>query len=206
MGNIVLCTAAPFAMCFINEKGQSAAWGNAAYGGGTIPSRSNSDSNAEFALDAQALIEKSDAKMQIEKLFKSTKIVASKLEKRVSSRVKTADGGDVELIRNDGSFVLISKDPDGRTNNVISWGLATAGGDIPSAVKQTLYASNIRKVYSSNGAYAAIVDQGQVKGAVVTWGRASLDGGTIPPLLESALSSGVVEIYVIQSMPSLGER
>jgi hypothetical protein len=98
--------------------------------------------------------------------------------------------------------VLVSRDGNGRTNNVLSWGLAASGGVIPADVKQILLASHIRKVYCSNGAYAALLDQGNVEGAVLTWGRATTDGGTVPPALQSALTSGVVEVYAIQSMPA----
>lgn len=198
-GNITLCTAAPWAMCFININGQAAAWGSAGHGGGVIPSQSAGDAVCDEPLNAQVLLEEGDTKAQIKALFNDV-ILAAK--SRVSSKVMTADGGDIELLRNDASFVLLGRHPDGRTKSLITWGLPATGGTMPNDVKQTLLASHIRKIYCSNGAYAALVDQGQVAGAVVTWGRTSQDGGTIPAALRESLSSGVVEIYTIQATPA----
>ena len=201
-GNIVLCSAAAQAMCFINKDGQAAAWGAAAYGGGAIPASSSLAAETESSMSAQELLEE-DTRTEIEKLFQSAPVVSPRsMSERVSSRVKTDDGGEVQLVRNDSSFVLVSKQSDGRIKAVISWGLAAAGGTIPAAVKQTLLASNIRKIYCSNGAYAALVDQGAVTGAVVTWGKGTFDGGVVPAALQSALTRGVVEIYTIQGPPS----
>lgn len=201
-GNIILCSAAPWAMCFINADGQAAAWGAVGYGGETIPASRSLEGESDSSSNLQDLLDES-TKTQIEALFQSAPAVSRRsMFERVSSRVKTVDGGEVQLVRNDSSFVLVSKQPDGRTKAVISWGMAAAGGTIPAAVKQTLLASNIRKVYCSNGAYAALVDQGQVTGAVVTWGKGSFDGGVVPPALQSALNRGVVEIYTIQGAPS----
>ncbi|KJZ45220.1 hypothetical protein [Pseudomonas fluorescens] len=229
-GNLVLCAASPWAMCFINANGQAAAWGYAGYGGGPIPTRSmamgamrsmgvkaRTESVDEPSTNAQALFEEGDTQSRIESLFEASPVAepsdagafrafgafsAPSASTRVSSRVETKDGGDIELVRNDGSFVLISRDADGRTKDVITWGLAATGGTLPDVTRQVLMASTIRKVYCSNGAFAALVDQGQTKGAVVAWGRATHDGGVIPPALQSALSSGVVEIYTVQSRPA----
>lgn len=200
-GNIALCAAAPWAMCFINESGQAAAWGYAGYGGGDIPASGMTDGTSEQAVSAQQMFEQGDTKIQIENLFKGVKVSAASLS-RVSSKAKTAAGEDIEILRNDASFVLLAKHPDGRTKSIITWGLAATGGTMPNDTKQVLLASRIRKIYCSNGAYAALVDQGQVEGAVVTWGRASNDGGSIPANLQTALSDGVVEIYTIQAMPA----
>lgn len=208
-GNIVLCAASPWAVCFINASGQAAAWGSVGYGGDPIPTSGSGNDNA-LPQNAQDHLDQGDTKLQIEKLFQDFPVASRSGNgsgpinslKRVSSIVQTADGGDVELVRNDASFVLVSRDENGRTNNVLAWGLADAGGAIPADVKQVLLASRIRKVYCSNGAYAALLDQGSVEGAVLTWGRATTDGGTVPPALQSALTSGVVEIYAIQSMPA----
>lgn len=231
-GNLALCAASPWAMCFVNANGQAAAWGYAGYGGGPIPTRSRAMSAMRTmgvmgveatesvdapSMNAQALFEEGDTQSRIESLFEASPIVepseaeafgafrafsAPPASTRVSSRVETKDGGDIELVRNDGSFVLISRDADGRTKEVISWGLAATGGTLPDVTRQVLMASTIRKVYCSNGAFAALVDQGQTKGAVVAWGRAAYDGGEIPPALQNALSSGVVEIYTVQSRPA----
>ena len=73
---------------------------------------------------------------------------------------------------------------------------------MPSSVKQVLQASHIIKIHASNGAYAALCNQGSVQGAVVTWGRSNIDGGTIPAHLLDALSSDVVDINTIQAFPS----
>lgn len=208
-GNIVLCSASPWAVCFVNASGQAAAWGSAGYGGDPIPTAASASDSA-LPQNAQDLLDQGDTKQQIEKLFQASPVASRSGKgrgpanslKRVTSTVQTADGGDVELIRNDASFVLVSRDGNGRTKNVLSWGLAASGGTIPADVKQILLASHIRKVYCSNGAYAALLDQGNVEGAVLTWGRATTDGGTVPPALQSALTSGVVEIYAIQSMPA----
>ncbi|EUB72251.1 hypothetical protein PMI27_004173 [Pseudomonas sp. GM41(2012)] len=232
-GNLVLCGACPWAFCFVNDKGQAAAWGYAGYGGGPIPTRSmamgamgamgvkaRTESVDKPSMNAQALFEEGDTQSRIESLFEASPVAepsdaeafgafaafgafsAPPASTRVSSRVATKDGGDIELVRNDGSFVLISRDADGRTKDVIAWGLAATGGTLPDETRQVLMASTIRKVYCSNGAFAALVDQGQTKGAVVAWGRPNQDGGLIPPALQSALNSGVVEIYTVQSRPS----
>ncbi|MBV4476853.1 RCC1 domain-containing protein [Pseudomonas botevensis] len=199
-GNLALCTAAPWAMCLINESGQAAAWGSAAHGGGDIPAQGQDAEAVDLPLNAQALLEHADVETQIEAMFSNARFSKS-LQSRVGSRVTLLDGEEIQLVRNDGSFVLLSRHPDGRTKNVVAWGVAAAGGTIPGDVKQTLMASRIRKIFSSNGAYAALVDQGMTEGVVVAWGRATQDGGTIPDALRSALSGGVVELYTIQAMP-----
>jgi hypothetical protein len=186
-GNLVLCVAASSAMCFINESGQAAAWGSASYGGGTIP--------------AQALLEQDDVQAQIEAIFVGATFSQS-LQRRVCSNVTLSNGEALELTRNDGSFVLLNRHPDGRTKSIVAWGSADKGGTLPVDVRQTLMASRIRKIYSSNGAYAALVDQGATQGAVVTWGRTTSDGGVIPDALRASLSRDVIEIYTIQSMPA----
>lgn len=209
-GNIALCAAAPWAMCFINQNGQAAAWGSAGHGGGPIPAQTSSQSTVELPQNAQTLLEEKDTLAQIEALFKLSPVAsrsrkgkgALNLLKRVSSRVQTEDGGDIELMQNDGSFLLISREESGRTKAVISWGLAATGGTVPPDVRQSLLASRIRTVYCSNGVFAALLDQGTAEGAVVAWGRASQDGGVVPPELQAALTRDVVEIYTIQSMPS----
>ncbi|MBV4467018.1 hypothetical protein KVG95_27265 [Pseudomonas sp. SWRI79] len=200
-GNLVLCTAAPWAMCFINESGQAAAWGSAGHGGEAIPVQSADEAASNLPLNAEELLEQGDIETQIEAIFSGARFSRS-LQSRVSSSTTLLSGEVVELVRNDGSFVLLNRHPDGRTKSLISWGLAATGGSIPSDVRQTLMASRIRKIYCSNGAYAALVDQGATEGVVVTWGRSSQDGGVIPAELRGALSSGVVEIYTIQASPA----
>lgn len=200
-GNLALCAAAPWAMCFINENGQAAAWGSAGHGGGAIPAQHAGEETSTLPLNAQALLEQGDIAAQIESMFSNARFSKS-LKSRVSASVTLTNGEAIELMRNDGSFVLLNRHPDGRTKNLVSWGLAATGGTIPSDIKQTLMASRIRKIYCSNGAYAALVDQGTTEGVVVTWGRASQDGGTIPTDLRDALNSGVVEIYTIQAAPA----
>jgi hypothetical protein len=199
-GNLVLCAAAPWAMCFINQNGQSAAWGSAGYGGGAIPVQSANAEDSALPLNAQGLLEQEDTQTQIEAMFSDVSFPRSSLQ-RVSSHITLSDG-EIELMRNDGSFLLLNRHSDGRTKSLVSWGLAATGGTLPSDVRQTLMASRIRKIYCSNGAYAALVDQGVTEGAVVTWGRSSQDGGVIPAALRDTLSSGVVEIYTIQASPA----
>lgn len=199
-GNLVLCAAAPWAMCFINESGQAAAWGSAGYGGGAIPAQSADGEAFDLPLNAQALLEQGTL-TQIEAIFSDARFPKN-LQERVSSNITLLNGESIELLRNDGSFVLLNRYSDGRTKSLISWGLAATGGTIPSEVRQTLMASRIRKIYCSNGAYAALVDQGTTEGVVITWGRSSQDGGAIPAGLRAALSSGVVEIYTIQAKPA----
>jgi hypothetical protein len=200
-GNLVLCTAAPWAMCFINENGQAAAWGSAGHGGGAIPVQSADEEASNLPLNAEELLEQGDIETQIEAIFSGARFSRS-LQSRVSSSITLLGGEVVELMRNDASFVLLNRHPDGRTKSLISWGAAATGGSIPSDVRQTLMASRIRKIYCSNGAYAALVDQGATEGVVVTWGRSSQDGGAIPAALRDALSSGVIEIYTIQATPT----
>ncbi|WKV98847.1 hypothetical protein PYV50_12735 [Pseudomonas sp. H22_DOA] len=189
-GNIVLCVATPWAMCFINESGGYAAWGYLGYGG-----LESSQS------DAEAAFEQGDTKAQIENLFKGIQVSAASRKSRVFSKLQTTAGGDIQLMRNDSSFVLLARHPDGRTELIHSWGLLAAGGEMPSSVKQVLQASHIIKIHASNGAYAALCNQGSVQGAVVTWGRSNIDGGTIPAHLLDALSSDVVDINTIQAFP-----
>ncbi|WP_175652814.1 hypothetical protein [Pseudomonas sp. Marseille-P9899] len=200
-GDLAICTASPWAMCFINGSGQAAAWGSAGYGGDTIPALGVASSNAGVQTDAQALLEEHDALTQIESIF-STAVLARAPQTRVSNALTFANGETVELQRNDGSYVLLNRHADGRTKSVVTWGLAAVGGTLPPDIKQVLMASRVHKIYCSNGAYAALVDQGMVTGVVVTWGRPTQDGGTIPPDLREALNGGVVEIYAVQGRPA----
>jgi hypothetical protein len=125
-------------------------------------------------LNAQASLEQDGVESEIKAMFSGARF-ANDAQSRVSSNLALEDGETIELLRNDASFLLISRHADGRTKNVTSWGLAAVGGTMPSDTKQTLMASRIRKIYNTNGAFAAIVDQGTTEGVVIAWGRSSQD-------------------------------
>jgi hypothetical protein len=114
------------------------------YGGGTIPAQSADGESFDLPLNAQASLEQDGVESEIKAMFSSARF-ANDAQSRVSSNLALEDGETIELLRNDASFLLISRHADGRTKNVTSWGLAAVGGTMPSDTKQTLMASRIRR-------------------------------------------------------------
>ena len=192
-GNIVICKAATWAFCIISTSGQAEAWGAAGHGG-VLPETKTEPASIGELLGASQ-------KKQIEELFASMPPQTALLE-RVTSRVITV-GGIISLYANDASFFLLSRNENGTTHTIITWGQANAGGVIPGPIKQVMEASLITGVYCTNGAYGVVMKQGAVEGAVQVWGTslAMLDAGEIPKELEQHLKDGVVELYSIKRMP-----
>lgn len=192
-GNIIICKAARWAFLMVNAAGEAEAWGDIRYGGAPLTEQEK----REFST-----ILKGKNALPGYPQRNSLSRVTQKRHCNVSSRAIIV-GGNVGLYSNDVSFFLLSRHDDGRTNAVVVTGLATHGGTMSQALRQTLMASLIRDVYCTNGAYGVIATQGGTDGAVLVWGAtlAMEDAGEIPPELASYLSSGVTELYSIKRFP-----
>lgn len=201
-GNIVLCQSSNWAHTICNENGQFTAWGAAAHGG-TPPTPQN-EWKPDPEGDISELFERSGIKAELEAYFKTHPIL-SHPQQRVTSSVTTTSGSTVDVHATDSSFFLYSQSTSGITEKVATWGQADAGGTMPAGVRQVLESSLIQSVHTTNGAYGVVVKQGTVEGAVVVWGvpLSRGDAGTIPPILEAPLRSGVSEIYSIKRWPQV---
>ena len=214
-GNIVMCASSAYAHCIVNKAGEMAAWGAISMGG-TTPVSGN---KSEKLIDAGKALEASGVKDRVRTLFKTLKVddwyeqrlenggvecdcQGANIARPRLSYLKTASG-DIRISSNEVSFLLTSRGTSGETIDVIPWGLAGFGGDIPSATRQVLMASKIQKVYSTNGAYAVICQQGLVRGVLVTFGgtNAQQEAGQVPESLKPHLSSGIDEVYAISQLP-----
>ncbi|MGY4495142.1 hypothetical protein [Pseudomonas sp. TE3610] len=200
-GNIILCKAASWAFCIVNQSGQAEAWGHAAYGGTTIPAEASSGisdiSNSETAPPTTL----TEAQLSIKSLFSERSGSAHETVSQQSTNTVYSDAlGTIRLYANDGGFCLLGQTPEGQTRNIICWGHATYSA-LPQPTKQILLASKIEQIYCSNGAYCALTRQGDVEGCVVAWGSGSNDGGALPANLDRSLYQGVLQIYPIKSVP-----
>jgi len=94
---------------------------------------------------------------------------------------------------NDGSFVAIVNilDDDGKKigEEVVAWGNAEYGGKIPESVQEKLQGQTIRHIYSTGGAFAALLNNGRV----VVWGNINY-GGEIREDVQNELKN-VKNIY-----------
>jgi len=197
-GDIILCKAAAWAFCIINQDGLAEAWGNP-YFGGSMASTAESGISQPLDPSASSEDEPSNPRMEIKALFSNTLPIAPKPRQSVSSRYLAADG-EINIYANDASFCVISCHPDGRTRNIICWGYA-AFSALANSTKQILLASTLQQVCCSNGAYAALTTQGSQRGCVVAWGAIANDGGALPVDLRSSLSHDVLEIYSMNALP-----
>ena len=200
-GGIVLCKAASFAFCIIDRSGQAEAWGNATYGGTTVPVSANSGIYGAQSEEETAAEVTDDVQSEISRLFDSGNAPRQGIASvEQSFSVFTSTTGTIRIYANDGGFCILSQYPDGRTRNILCWGHPTYV-TLPNPTKQILMAGVIEQVCSSNGAFAALLTQGESSGCVVTWGSASNDGGSIPAAILPDLEKDVVEIYPINSIP-----
>ncbi|MFK0087543.1 hypothetical protein ACIQUS_09610 [Pseudomonas sp. NPDC090755] len=172
-GDIRICKANRWAFTMINGRGQAEAWGAPQYGGASLTQ---------------------NVKNQIQSVFEGFAVEQGKT---------IIVPGALSLYYNDVSFFLLSRFPDGRTRAAIAWGSARHGGELPGPVQQVLMGSLVKDVYCTNGAYGAVLQQGDITGAVVVWGAtlAMEDAGEIPPELAPYLSSNVTELYSIKRYP-----
>ncbi|WP_339532533.1 hypothetical protein [Pseudomonas mucidolens] len=192
-GDIILCKAARWAFLMVNVNGQAEAWGAPKYGGAPLT-------------DQQ--------KIEFEAVFKDAhptpgypprhgdRNTTQRRRRNVSSKAIVVDG-NISVYANDVSFFLLSRHDNESTNALVLTGLNTHGGEMSSALRQTLMASLIRDVYCTNGAYGVITTQGETEGAVSVWGAtlAMEDAGEIPSELAEHLLNGVVELYSIKRFP-----
>lgn len=196
-GGIVLCKAAMQAFCIINGHGLAQAWGSASLGG-KIDAQANSGINAleDDEQDGQSVLAE-QIKSMFSVLGENNNAVNSDFQQGCSSYVTSQ--GVISIHNTDAGFCILSRDPEGRTRNIVSWG--EASNVLSFSTRQILLASFIDRLRCSNGAYAAIVRQGDTGGCVVTWGRVSNDGGTVPADLKPQLDHGVVDVYPVTSVP-----
>ena len=220
-GYIVMCASTAYAFCIVNNAGGIAAWGVNGMGGNTPNAESDAGSEEPFTVvDAGEVLESSGAKERVRAVFEKLQVANANPERshtpdtacvchsigkqRSSLTHLVTELGEVTLSTNDSSFFMSSKGNGGVTIDLITWGHAGYGGAIPSATRQVLMASQITDVYSTNGAYALIANQGGVVGAVVAFGatNAQQEAGQIPVLLQPHLRDGIKELYSIQQMPA----
>lgn len=214
-GNIVMCAATAYAFCMINSGGEIAAWGVSNMGGSTP----TSSGNADDVMDAEEVLEASGAKAHVRDVFKAIDVEGwyqkrlksieadclchTSGERRSSLSYLSTASGDITISSNDSSFFLSSRGTGGQTIDLIVWGTAGYGGTMSSTTRQVLMASQITDVYSTNGAYAVISNQGGVKGAVTVFGgsNANQEAGEVPAKLQNHLRSDVEEVYSLKQMP-----
>ncbi|NCE90365.1 hypothetical protein [Pseudomonas sp. L13] len=219
-GDIVMCAGTPYAFCMVNRGGRIAAWGVNGMGGNTPTSEGDGALEETFTVvDAGEVLEASDVKERVRALFEKLQVNSvdedpsgtsgiecacrSVGKKRSSLTHFVTQMGEVTLSTNDASFFMSSKGSGGITTELITWGHAGYGGQIPSPTRQVLMASQITDVYCTNGAYAMITNQGGVTGAVVAFGatNAQQEAGQIPVMLQPHLRTEIKELYSIQQMP-----
>ncbi|MFK0087538.1 hypothetical protein ACIQUS_09585 [Pseudomonas sp. NPDC090755] len=193
-GNIVMCKASAWAFCMVNSSGQAEAWGSVGHGGDTP------------LFDAGQALEDSGCKPHLEALFRQMAQAPGgtvrELPGSTSSRL-ISEEGEISLHSNDSSFFLWARDALGLTGAVHAWGGEFSGGKLSDSVKQVLLASVIEKVYCTNRSYAVLVEQGNFRGALVSWGATSAQGGAgeVPEPLRPYLLREVQELYAIKQMP-----
>ncbi|HDJ2747895.1 TPA: hypothetical protein PP061_003933 [Salmonella bongori] len=187
-GNIVLCRATNTSFSIISKNGDVACWGGI--------------SQAPSGLYQKNYL--NEAVVQNIKSYMSS-VVLKECDNRSLAIIKTITGEQISLLSNDGAFVFVSRDKGLNTKNITAWGNATFGGSLNGDVKQTLMASKIVQIISTNGAFGCLVDAGKSKGMVVVWGcnLSQGDAGSLPtdPSISTLFDNNVICLYSLKMLP-----
>lgn len=194
-GGIVACKAAAWAFCIINAQGQAEAWGPESYGG-TLPAANGMgiQSTPETSADA------GDIRVQVRNAFIGAPLQAPSRDKPIGATYVTTDW-TATIHAVDTGFCLITTHPDGLIRSITSWGADSTL--ISDTARQVLLGSYLHRLTTSNGAYLAIVRQGETNGCLVAWGESAKNGGLIPETVRTCVQAGVIEAHPVNSMHPL---
>lgn len=196
-GNIMLCKAASWAFCIVNNNGQIESWGNSAYGG-AYSAVSNDDASTPQTSSVSEQVRR-----DVENLFAGSNFAKSGLVASRSYISLMDTSGIINIYANDASFCIIGLSPTGATRDVICWG-ESSFSNLTLSTRQLLKASRIEQFTSTSGAYAAVLKEGDFSGGIVAWGRGTTDAGVIPDAILSVLEKGSVQaLYAVPTRTPL---
>ncbi|HFW4533972.1 TPA: hypothetical protein ACIBQR_002725 [Salmonella enterica subsp. enterica serovar Chester] len=221
-GKIILCRASNTSFAIISKAGDIGCWGaitkapltsTFALANDVVTGHKNGSSDVVLSKSVVLGIKNymKNLKWRDEENINNTDkgILKSRIKHVTSpvsmASVTTSTGTELDLYSNDGAFFLIARDEGYNTEFVTAWGDTAGGGVLNGDISETLSASKVLQVVSTNGAFGCLVDAGKTKGIVVVWGRSikQSDAGSLPtePDIKSLLDKDVVALYSLKMLP-----